>query len=566
MRARSQRHNTFALLLICSLPILFRLDAGEVQAWDEALFALRAQTISLFGDVWDQTEHAPGGLYSSTYPPLTMWMMAGAFSLFGPDAFAIRLFAALCAIAGIVLIYGIARRLVSRDIALMTAALLAGSLQWNTYGRMGMTDVPVVTFALLALWSVLKICEEQRSAYVRRWTALLAVAVAAGLMSKIVVSLLPLLFIGMAWRFAGPDRVKRRALLIAGLIGIGLALPWHLMMAARHGLEFASAFVPPHLTSAVEGPRPLSGWWYYLNQLLIGNPFSLFALVGLLVTFKPPLRLFRRATDNWLLATVTLWFGLGLLVFSFATTKMPHYTLLLLPPAVFLAAYTLEQMMDSWLHRRAAWAGILGLLACCVWALAPALRTAVKDAFGGGSAVILGVFMLVLLLALLSGMLLKQDLRESIMARTALVITFGLPVVLILNVMRINADSAERHADGAWQTAQVLEYSGRNSFVYLTHQRNDGDLLGPQLGWYTRGWPYGWRPERNVVSLGIPEYHFDENALQEVQHWPNDLLVYHYSPLYGAVHLRVRQWLEARRPLLLQTNRYLVFGAIPAKP
>ena len=56
---------------------------GEVQPWDEALYCVRANACLQFGAWLDQTQYAVGGLYSSTHPPLLIWLMAGFVKLFG---------------------------------------------------------------------------------------------------------------------------------------------------------------------------------------------------------------------------------------------------------------------------------------------------------------------------------------------------------------------------------------------------------------------------------------------------------------------------------------------------
>jgi len=162
MNSFTLRHTAFALILFFSITLYVDMGRPEIQPWDEGLYAYRARAALEHNVWWDQTDYAIGGLYSATYPPLTIDVMAVAMKFFPPNI-AVRLFPLLSAIASLLLIFLIARRFINAEMSLMCIIGLAVTLVWNRYARQGMTDVPVVMFSLLALWTVLKISESRKN-------------------------------------------------------------------------------------------------------------------------------------------------------------------------------------------------------------------------------------------------------------------------------------------------------------------------------------------------------------------------------------------------------------------
>src|SRR5579871_6889328 len=90
------------LALACLIPFI-RLGIGEIQPWDESLYAIRADACLKFGAWLDQTQFAVGGLYSAWHPPFGIWLIALSKVLLGNSTFAVRLPLA-CAASGSLLL------------------------------------------------------------------------------------------------------------------------------------------------------------------------------------------------------------------------------------------------------------------------------------------------------------------------------------------------------------------------------------------------------------------------------------------------------------------------------
>jgi 4-amino-4-deoxy-L-arabinose transferase-like glycosyltransferase len=85
----------FLLLSFFVIVRFYNLGFKEIQMWDEALYAVRAKAIYYFNCWLDQTDYAEGGLYSSSHPPLYIWLTALLYKLFTINEFTSRFFSAL---------------------------------------------------------------------------------------------------------------------------------------------------------------------------------------------------------------------------------------------------------------------------------------------------------------------------------------------------------------------------------------------------------------------------------------------------------------------------------------
>ncbi len=324
-----------AVIIISLLAIIIFINLGkeEIQPWDEGLYAIRAKSVLHYNDAWDQSGYSPGGLYSSTYPPLTIWCMSSFMALFGENGFSVRLFSAICSVLSLIFIYFIALRIMQKKFAITASVLMEGTLVWDKFSRQGMTDIPLAFFFILTFWAVIKFRESNESKRLIAPLIVFTIGFAFALMTKIVISFLPLLFVFLIFLEKGNNK---RYLLIASIIAIALASPWYIYMINHYGQPFYQALFVPHIYTVVETNSPKLGMLYYLNQMLISNPLIIFSFFFLIIIFfKNTRKLLLQGSDNvFIISSSMLWFFLSFVVLSLARTKMLHYTLYMLPPAI----------------------------------------------------------------------------------------------------------------------------------------------------------------------------------------------------------------------------------------
>lgn len=161
-------------------------------------------------------------------PPLSFWMTAASFKVFGVSAFAARLPHWLCGCLLAWLVWSwLARR--SRDAAIIAVALITGSALFFVAAGAVMTDMALAlgtTLMMRGFWSVLHGAPAER----RRGQGMLFLGLAVGLLAKgPIAALLAGLPIAIWTLGAGQTgRVLREVGWVSGLlVTLALVAPWY---------------------------------------------------------------------------------------------------------------------------------------------------------------------------------------------------------------------------------------------------------------------------------------------------------------------------------------------------
>jgi 4-amino-4-deoxy-L-arabinose transferase-like glycosyltransferase len=311
-----------------------------------------------------------------TKPPLTYWTIAATVAVFGHNAWAARLPAALSYLLCVWLAWRIARRLApgsESQAALIYATMLlpVGAAQMIT------TDYVLAACETLAMWGFVEARFGDNAQPSGRttllWIMLMWAGFALAFLAKGPPGLLPLLAV-LAFDASQPGRLRPRALQWQGLLVFVLvAVPWYAVVVTRNpGLlhYFLGKEVVGRVASDDFGRH---GEWYgwiamYLPTLLVGTLPWTPALLRWLHVLPTHVRTWRtrdgRAEDaaGLLLA---LWFALPLLVFCASRSRLPLYILPLFVPLALLAA---RQRLSEGRTAFAHWKWLL-LWALCVLGL-----------------------------------------------------------------------------------------------------------------------------------------------------------------------------------------------------
>jgi len=578
----ARNHTLTAVILVIVGLYLIRLSSVEIQPWDEGLYAVRGESIVLFGEWWDQTPHALGGLYSSTPPPMVPWGVALGTSLFGHAALGVRIFTILCSGLALLLLYQIARRSLSYQGSIAATVILGTAIPWVVYSRQAMTEVPLMMFTLLGLYAALRSSDraiersshraieqssnrvieqssnrviEQSSnratSYELRATLLGIVSIAGALMTKMVVGFLPVLFFLPLLR---RSRTRWFALAVIGG-GLLLAAPWYAMMFSRYGDDIWLAMSVPHLFTAVEGNTSGLGPLYYLSQLIKAHPAFVAVLAFVVMS------LFRRtmlpSSQEMAVRLALLWFVAGMLVLSVAPTKNPHYVVLLLPPAALLASYAFEKIVAE--RSRTTTVRLYGIV---LGSAALALDPTVLGALRAGQPSPLQWTILGAAIGLaVSGFLVPRRWVDDAATKG-----FRLVPMLVLIVGGLSAATivfagrAEEIRGGRQVAVALLEQAEYyKDFAYLYHRRNAGDAMNPQLAWYTAGWMNGWDEKRSYVPLHMPPNTYDLNAVAELATAPVPWVVYYHPGIADSVQTSVMAGLAIAYDVHDRLEHYTLF-------
>jgi len=280
-------------------------------------------------------------------PILYYWASLIFFHLLGPGEAAARLAPALFGAAGVLLTYGLARRLFDSRTALRAGVILATSLEYFWFSRTAVVDLPLTFCLALSLVAFYRALEGPGNALF--WHRVGFAAAGGAVLAKGPVGIvLPGLVVG-AYLIASRRlaELKRVPWFSGALCFLLVSGPWYLAVSLRHGQRFWDDFiinrnVNRYLTTIHHHPGPV---YYYLPVLIIG----LFPW-GALLPFAAA-RLFSAGWRDLLAARgkfgfLLLWVLMPLLFFSFAGSKLPSYLLPCFPALAILAAWGWGEVLE----------------------------------------------------------------------------------------------------------------------------------------------------------------------------------------------------------------------------
>lgn len=329
------------LPLLCALCFVAGSWHTPLFDLDEGAFA-QATLEMLRGGDWLTTQL--DGLPRYDKPMLSYWLQALAVRVLGPVELAFRLPSMLAAGLWCWATLRFVREQTGDAAAgHFAAAALAGSLMVGVIAHAATAD------ALLNLFLALSFFELWRWLSVRQLAALRRAYLWIGLGMLVkgpVAAILPLLAgIAFCARY-GRWRDARRALLdgYGWLILLGVLGLWLLPLALAGKLDFVWQFLLQHNLGRYREPAESHGGGpaYYLLWLpLVLLPFS--ALLPVVA------RRARQWRDDPLLGFALAWALPAFLVFSLASTKLPHYILYACTPLFVLFGREHARLRSAWL-------------------------------------------------------------------------------------------------------------------------------------------------------------------------------------------------------------------------
>lgn len=277
------------------------------------------------------------GLAYIEKPPLQYWATALSYRLLGPSAFAARLYSALSALATLLLVGSVARRLWGAAAAWRAAAVLSGMLMFVALGQLLTLDMSLTFYMTLSLAAFLLAQQAPRP---RCWMLLAWAATGFGVLTKgLVAAALPVAVLILYSLYARDFAPWRRLYVTWGLpLFLAITVPWH-WLAARRLEDFLEFFfvhehLARYLTPIADRQEP---WWFFGGVFLAGSmPWTLSALRVLGGGWR------RRApcTGREFQPAVFLWIWVVFIsvFFSLSDSKLMPYILPVMPALALLIA------------------------------------------------------------------------------------------------------------------------------------------------------------------------------------------------------------------------------------
>jgi 4-amino-4-deoxy-L-arabinose transferase-like glycosyltransferase len=297
-------------------------------------------------------------------PPLLFWLMQLSWWLFGVNDWSLRLISPLFSLATLFLSGAVARRFwpERKRVEALTPLVLLGLFLWMIYSTLTMFDMMLAFFALLGIYSLLKLVDSGLS--LKYW-ALLGIAIGGGVLSKGPVILLHILPVALSapW-WLGKKSVNfcwkhwYLGLIAAILGGAVIALCWAIPAGIAGGEDYRKAiFLGQTSGRLVDSFAHRLSWWWYLEIL------PLLLLPWLL--WKPLWGGLRKLShQDYGIRFCLAWAIPVFIAFSLVSGKRIHYLLPLIPALALVLARAVDEVTEAehWERAHVVVMAVFGLL------------------------------------------------------------------------------------------------------------------------------------------------------------------------------------------------------------
>jgi 4-amino-4-deoxy-L-arabinose transferase-like glycosyltransferase len=347
-------------LLIVTVPLLFLNGHHQsLLAYDEGYYAVQARFI------WETRDWVTPQLWGLPIYDRTIglqWLIALAYHLLGLSEYSARLPSMVACIVSVLLTYEIGKILFTRQIAWFGASILMLMALWLNESHMAQQNTALVSIELLGIWSLLKVTDFRvitlpsslQSIKVNwGWGVVTGAAIGMGFLIKgfmifvPVIALLPYIISHQRYRklLANPGVYLG---LVLGVIPTGL---WLIFSYYKYGIMPLQALTAKLLFLSKTDSFNPSPFYYFWNLPANIFPWALFSLLGAITVWHKLL-----PGINYSVVSLTLGYPITLFILlSLFRTRMPYYTMQLLPFMALLASTAFIQFMQVSHHRSISW-------------------------------------------------------------------------------------------------------------------------------------------------------------------------------------------------------------------
>lgn len=281
-------------------------------------------------------------------PPMTLWLIALSYKIFGIKNFAVRLPSLFMSVVAILSVYWLGVMLWNKRTGLLSALIMASTVASRLMIQDPKIDMVLIGFMTLSVTLLFKGLTD--SGFL--WPAYIAMACA--FLTKGPISIgIPVLAFGSLAFFKKDFGLIKRLRPVTGLLLAGiLILPWYLAVALKRGdstayfMLFKQSFGRFYAHQFYYGGDPL----FYVHTFSWAFlPWTLLFIAALVQRFSG-WRKKIKPDDGELLAL--WWWVLPFIILSTAISKLPQYIFWLIPPAALLTGHWFDTKIDLGLTKR----------------------------------------------------------------------------------------------------------------------------------------------------------------------------------------------------------------------
>lgn len=357
-----QRLQVQILIILCLFLFTFQMGNYPFLDGDATFYGQISKNMIEHGDWITLRFDHNDPTYFVDKPPLTMWVTAVLFKIFGTNEYVARSWHNLLAVFCVWLTYLIGLRLFKHQIALLAGFIMATSLQFFYQAREPLQDIPLLAFFLLSFYFFLLLLKHKKFGYVH----LIALFTGLAVMTKGPVGLLIPGLVMFIYFIAGKEyeNFKLKEYLVhlplALLVFLLVTLPWHIAEYLKEGPTFLNFYFGERTLVRYlgTGSFPGSALPSYLGYLVAGFlPWTIFLFQALIAAVK---QIKSRLADDEVngVLFLVIWLVVVFCFFALSPGRIfMRYLLPLFPAVALLIAKYLHESVNS----SFTWAGISAL-------------------------------------------------------------------------------------------------------------------------------------------------------------------------------------------------------------
>lgn len=335
-RAWGYRELGCLLILAAVCAVLFFSAPGFRSLWetDEARYAEIPREMVLSGDWVTPTLN-----YVKYFekPPLTYWLVALSYKMFGVSGASARLVPAMCGFLTVLIVFLLARSQSDAGGGLASGLILATSLMFFGLSRILMTDMVLCLGVVMALYGSWQTRLGYRHGPYAFWLGCAIGFLSKGLLGPGLPAMATVFFVlaTREWRLLAWLANWRAMVMCAAL-----CLPWVILVSWKNPGFFTYFFIDEHfgrlLTTRHQRYEPP---WFYFMLL----PAALFPWVAILpwtlIRSWPGKQWLAEENRGWLFCAI--WFASFFVFLTVSSSKMIHYLLPALPALALIMGQVL---------------------------------------------------------------------------------------------------------------------------------------------------------------------------------------------------------------------------------
>lgn len=360
VKKHSEIFTILGLIIFCYFVFFFNIGNYALMDVDETRY------VSMARDMFNTKDFMTlylNGEYFFEKPPLYFWGECLSFALFGHVSefsarFPVALYGTLCTF----LMYFTGKKIVSRRFGLISAVILATTMEFVMLAKFAILDIVVTTcIGFSVMFGFLTQFVKEKNVKYFWWLFYIfsGLAVMAKGIPGFVVPFGTMFFVTI-FNKSFKKIFKPQYFIVGILLFLLIVLPWHILMFKIHDPLFFNEYIMKHhinrFFSSSEIHRKQPFYFYFLTILWGMFPYVLAALAVGITKIKGWIALGFSSRND--IAYKFLWFNVigfafTMLFFSSSSTKLITYILPVYFFTSFIIAYVWEDYIFNFQHKKA---------------------------------------------------------------------------------------------------------------------------------------------------------------------------------------------------------------------